>query len=135
MAKLFKFEIITPERVFYSDEVEMVVFNTPNGEMGILADHAPMLIANAICTVRILKDGKEELASISEGFFEITLKGVTAVVDTAEWSHEIDVERAKRAKLRAEELLKSQKNDLEMEMMLKASIQRANARIRTAEGK
>ena len=135
MAKLFKFEIITPERVFYSDEIEMVVFNTPNGEMGLLADHSPMLIANAICTVRIVKDGKEELASLGEGFFEVTSNGVTAVVDTAEWAHEIDIERAKRAKQRAEELLKSEKHDLEMEMMLKASIQRANARIRTAEGK
>lgn len=133
MAKLFKFEIITPERVFYSDNIEMVVFNTKAGEIGILADHSPMLIANVVCTLKIKKDGKEEIASIGEGFFEITSEGVTAIVDTAEWPDEIDVDRAIKAKERAEELLKSKKHDFEMEMMLKASIERANTRLKTAK--
>lgn len=133
MAKKFKFEIVTPERVFYSDEIDMVTFNTEDGEIGILADHSPMLIANIVCTLKIKKDEKEETASIGEGFFEITSTGVTAIVDTAEWPDEIDVDRAVRAKERAEMLLKSRKHDLEMEMMLKASIERANVRIKTAK--
>jgi len=133
MAKKFKFEIVTPERVFYSDDIDMVTFNTKDGEIGILADHSPMLIANVVCTLKIKKDETEELASIGEGFFEITQSGVTAIVDTAEWSDEIDVARAERAKERAEELLRSKNNDLEMEMMLKASIERANTRIKTAK--
>ena len=133
MSKLFKFEIVTPERVFYSDDVEMVVFNTQQGEIGILKDHSPMLIANIVCTLRIKKNDTEETASIGEGFFEITSEGVTAIVDTAEWPDEIDVDRAIRAKNRAEELLKSKRHDLEMEMMLKASIERANTRIKTAK--
>ena len=83
MSKLFKFEIVTPERVFYSDDVEMVVFNTQQGEIGILKDHSPMLIANIVCTLRIKKNDTEETASIGEGFFEITSEGVTAIVDTA----------------------------------------------------
>lgn len=133
MAKKFKFEIVTPERVFYSDEIDMVTFNTKDGEIGILADHSPMLIASVVCTLKIKKDESEEFASIGEGFFEITSNGVTAIVDTAEWSDEIDVDRAIHAKERAEELLKSKKHDLEMELMLKASIERANTRIKTAK--
>jgi len=132
MAKKFRFEIITPERVFYSDDIDMLTFNTKAGEIGILADHSPMLIANVVCTLKIKKDEKEELASIGEGFFEIMADGVTAIVDTAEWPEEIDVDRAVRARDRAEELLRTQKHDLEMEMMLKASIERANTRIKTA---
>jgi len=133
MSKLFKFEIVTPERVFYSDEVEMVVFSTKEGEIGILKDHSPMLIANVVCMLKIKKENSEEIASIGEGFFEITSNGVTAIVDTAEWPDEIDVDRAIRAKEKAEELLRSNKHDLEMEMMLKASIERANTRIRIAK--
>ena len=68
MAKKFRFEIITPERVFYSDDIDMLTFNTKAGEIGILADHSPMLIANVVCALKIKKDGKEETASIGEGF-------------------------------------------------------------------
>ena len=65
MAKKFKFEIVTPERVFYSDDIEMLTFNTKEGEIGILADHSPMLIANIVCMLKIKKDENEEIASFT----------------------------------------------------------------------
>ena len=58
MAKLYKFEVVTPSRVFYSDEVELIVFETEKGQMGVMAGHIPMLIANTMGTLKI-KTGKE----------------------------------------------------------------------------
>ena len=105
MAKSYKFEVVTPSRIFYSGEVELIVFETENGQIGILADHIPMLIANKIGTLKI-KTGKEtKYAFISEGFVEITSSKVTAIVDLAEWCDEIDIEKAQFTKKTAEEAL------------------------------
>jgi F-type H+-transporting ATPase subunit epsilon len=133
MAKKFNFEVVTPDRLFFAQEVEAISFSTPEGEMGVLADHTPMLIATIPCVLKISYDATEEFATIGEGFFEITKEKVVAIVDSAEWPEEIDVIRAKAAKERAEEQLKSQKVDYEMEQLLKMSIERANNRIKTAK--
>ena len=133
MAKKFNFEVVTPDRLFYGEEVEAISFSTPEGEMGVLADHAPMLIAVIPCILKIHNGTSEEFAAIGEGFIEVTKEKVVAIVDSAEWPEEIDVNRATLAKKRAEEQLASQKFDFEMEQLLKMSIQRANNRIKTAK--
>lgn len=133
MAKKFNFEVVTPDRLFFSKEVESISFATPQGDMGVLADHAPMLIAVKACVLKIVIDGEEECATIGEGFIEITKDKVVAIVDSAEWPDEIDLSRAVEAKKRAEEQLASQKFDYEMEQLLKMSIERANNRIKTAK--
>lgn len=132
MAKLYKFEVVTPSRIFYSGEVELIVFETERGQVGIMAGHIPMLIANKIGTLKI-KTGKEtKYAFISEGFVEITSNKVTAVVDLAEWCDEIDIEKARFTKKTAEEELANPKTDKSIKLELKASIERSNARIKTA---
>lgn len=133
MAKKFNFEVVTPNRLFYAEEVESISFSTPEGEMGVLADHAPMLIAIIPCILKIHNGNSEEVAAIGEGFIEVTKEKVVAIVDSAEWPEEIDVNRATLAKQRAEEQLASQKFDFEMEQLLKMSIERANNRIKTAK--
>src|SRR5574344_595250 len=133
MSKTFKFEVVTPERVFYSDDVDMIVFNREDGEMGVMADHMPMVVAVDIGVLRITKGNEVHKAAIGEGFIEITQDGVSAIVDTAEWPEEIDVDRAVRAKERAENMLKENRKNLEMEILLKSSIQRANSRIKIAK--
>lgn len=132
MAKLFKFEVITPTRVLYSDEVESIVFETEEGQMGVMAGHVPMLVANIACPLKITKNKKSKYSFISEGFIEISLKKVTAVVDEAEWVEEIDVEAARKAKKAIEEDLAKKKQDLSMKAELTASIERSAARIRAA---
>lgn len=132
MAKLFKFQVVAPKRVFYSDEVEMITFNTANGEMGVMAGHVPMLIANKPCVLTITKNGEKKYAFISEGFIEVTNEKVTAIEDNAQWADEIDVERALRDKKLAEEMLINAKEDLQMKAQLQASIERAAGRIKTA---
>lgn len=133
--KEFKFEVVTPERVFYEDKVEMIVFKIVDGEMGIMANHAPMLIANEICVLKITKNNERKYAFISEGIIEVTEEKVTAIVDLAEWPDEIDVEEAMKNKKLLEEKLRldNDKQDLEMKAELVASIERAKNRIKTAE--
>ena len=132
MAKTFKFEVVTPEKVFYSDDVDMVVFNRSDGEMGVLADHMPMVVAMDIGELKITKGNEVLVAAVADGFVEITDSGVTAIVDSAEWPEDIDVERANRAMKNAEEKLKEYKDNKKMEVLLKASIQRARNRIKIA---
>ena len=132
MAKLFKFEVVAPNRVFYSDEVEMITFNTANGEMGVMANHMPMLIAHKPCVLTITKNGEKKFAFISEGFMEITSQKATAIVDDAQWAEEIDVEKAMKDKRYAEEQLINYKEDLQMKAQLQASIERAASKIKTA---
>ena len=132
MAKLYKFEIVTPSRIFYSEEVELIVFETERGQIGVMADHIPMLIANQMGTLKIKTAKDTKYAFISEGFVEITLQKVTLVVDLVEWCDEIDIENAKFTKKTAEEALSNPKTDKSIKVQLKASIERSNARIRTA---
>lgn len=132
MAKTYKFEVVTPSRSFYSGDVELIVFETEKGQVGIMANHIPMLIANKIGTLKI-KTGKEtKYAFISEGFVEISSNKVTAVVDLAEWCDEIDIENARFTKKTAEEELSNPKTDKSIKLELRASIERSNARIKTA---
>ena len=133
MAKLYKFEVVTPNRVFYSDEVEMIVFDTENGEMGVMANHVPMLIANIPCVLKIERGKDKKYAFISEGFIEVTLQKVTAIVDDAEWADEIDLEEAIKNKKDLEDKLYNSKQDQQMRAELKASIERSARRIKTAE--
>lgn len=133
VAKTFKFEVVTPEKVFYSDDVEMVVFNREDGEMGIKANHMPMVVAIDVGILKILKDGEYKFAANSEGFIEITDSGVTAIVDAVEWPEDIDIERAKKSKKLAEDKLKEYNQNKEMETLLKLSIVRANNRIKVAQ--
>ena len=135
MAITFKFEVITPEKVFYSSDVDMIIFNREDGEMGVMADHMPMVVAVDVGMLKIIKDGMYKFAAISEGFIEITDKGVTAIVDAAEWPEDIDVERAERAKRLAEDKLKEYRKNKEMETLLKLSIVRANNRIKVAKNR
>ena len=131
MAKLFKFEVVTPNRIFHSDEVELIVFETEVGQMGVMADHVPKLVANKMCTLKIQKNKETKYAFISEGFMEISSTKVSAVVDDAEWCDEIDIEDAINVKKKAEEELMNKKGDLSMKAELKASIERSAARIKT----
>lgn len=129
MASTFYLEIVTPERKFFSGDVEMVVLKTPGGEIGILKEHMPMVIAVAIGPIRIKKDGEWLEAVLTEGFMEIKQDKTVILTDTAEWPNEIDINRAKAAKERAEERMQRQLSRQEY-MRSQAALARALARLR-----
>lgn len=132
MASNFYLEIVTPERKFFSDEVEMVILRTPEGEMGILEGHVPMVVAVDIGPVKIKKNGEWQEAVLTEGFMEVKQDKTIILTDTAEWPSEIDVNRAKAAKQRAEERLQRQISQVEYSRS-KAALSRALARLRVAK--
>lgn len=132
MRKKYKFEVVTPTGVFYQDDVEFIKFTAINGEMGILANHAPTLIANKASTLTIEKDSEEKDAFISEGFIEVTNEKVSVDVDMAIWAEEISDENALRDLRNAEEELEKEKDDNERRLELIASIERARAALKTA---
>lgn len=131
MANTFNLEIVTPDRKFFSGEVEMLVLKTPEGEIGILKDHMPMVVAVAIGPIRIQKDGDWLEAVLSEGFMKIMQDKTVILVDTAEWPNEIDINRAKAAQERAKERLQSQLSRVEY-MRTQAALQRAFSRLQVS---
>jgi F-type H+-transporting ATPase subunit epsilon len=128
MASTFNLEILTPERDFFSGEVEMVIVKTPDGEMGILQGHVPMVVGIAVGPVKIKKDDKWMEAVLTEGFLKVTQEKTIIFTDTAEWPEEIDLNRAKAAKARAEEKLQAQLSQIEF-ARARAALSRAMARL------
>ncbi len=132
MAETFFLEIVTPDRKFYSGNIEEVVLKTPEGEIGILRNHMPMVLAVAIGPVKILKDGVWTEAVLSEGFMEVLQDKTVILCDTAEWPHEIDINRAKAAEERARERLQSALSNQEY-IRSQAALQRAISRLKVTK--
>lgn len=134
MASTFNLEISTPDRKFYGGNVEMVIVQTIDGEMGILAGHEPMVVAIKIGTVRIKKDDQWVEAFLNSGFAEVKPDKTVILCDTAEWPEEIDANRAKAAKERAEEHLIRSLSKIEY-IKSQTALARAMARLKVARGK
>ena len=132
--KQFKLEVISPERVFYTGDVEMVELTTTEGDIGILAGHIPLttIVAPGVLTISEPEKVTRE-AAVLEGFMEITQEKVTILAQSCEWPDEIDVERAREARDRAERRLKSSDENINMaraELALRKSL----VRLELAEG-
>lgn len=97
----------SPERVVFETEAaEQVALPGKGGEMVVLPDHTPLLTSLAIGLMEVRGDGPPETLTLSGGFAEITPEQVRVLADSAEMSDEIDVDRARDARQRAEERLK-----------------------------
>lgn len=123
-------DIVTPDRKVFSEQAEMVVARTTEGEIGILPEHAPLVATLKISVVRVKKDGKEIAAAISGGFMEVNRESVTILAEAAEFPEDIDVERAQAAKERAEKRLRDKEEKLDRvraEMALTRAINRLEA--------
>ncbi len=101
--KMFRLEIVSPEKVFYDNDVYMVEYNTTEGEVGVLAGHIPMtqILAPGVLTITESED-KVRKAALHAGFVEITPEKVTMLAESVEWPEEIDIKRAEEARIRAE---------------------------------
>jgi F-type H+-transporting ATPase subunit epsilon len=135
MAEKIKLEVVTPKGAIVSDDVDIVTAPGYAGEFGVLANHAPFLSTIRVGTLRYKKDGNELELMISGGFCEVSSNKITFLVESAERGQEIDVERALRAKERAEKRLLQAKEQQEKidRTRAEAALQRALARLRIAE--
>ncbi len=112
--KMFQVKIITPDRVFYTGEAEMIEFNTSSGQIGVYKKHIPLTTVLEPGAVIIHEDGGEKVAAVHAGFAEVLPEQVTLLAETAEWAEEIDVKRAEAAKKRAEERLQAKAADVDL---------------------
>lgn len=106
--KQFKLEIISPERSFYRGAATMLEYTTTEGEVGVYAGHIPMtqIIAPGVLTITEA-EGTQKKAALLSGFVEILPEKITILAEAVEWPEEINEERAKKAKERAEQRLSS----------------------------
>jgi F-type H+-transporting ATPase subunit epsilon len=128
--KTIKVSVVTPDGPVYNAEVEMVSTKAQSGELGILPGHIPMVAPLEIAALRLKKEGKTEFVAINGGFLEVRPDQVTILAQSAEKAEDIDVERALRAKERAEQRLREQMQESldfrRAELALKRAINRIN---------
>jgi len=130
--KMFRLRVISPERVFYEDDVPMVELNTTEGEIGVLPEHIPLTTIVAPGVLRIMKGEETREAAVLSGFMEIKKDAVTILAESCEWPEEIDLNRAKEAQIRAERRIKSGNEEVNL-VRAEAALKRALTRIGLAE--
>ena len=108
-----KLEIITPEAVTYSEDVDMVTLPGIEGEMGIFPHHVPLLTQVVPGEILVRKGGEQIFLAVGEGFAEITEERVAILTDMAVKADSIDEAKAEEARLRAEQRLKEKVSEEE----------------------
>jgi F-type H+-transporting ATPase subunit epsilon len=126
-------EIVTPERLAYSDTVDSVVLPGAEGEMGVLPNHAPLLATLGVGELRIRKGSEEEFFAIAGGFVQVRPDKVVVMAETADMASEIDLGKAEEARREAERALESGYAEGADLSMARAQLQQALLRIRLAE--
>ncbi len=134
MAETLQLEIVTPERLVERDTVEEVQIPGKNGYLGILPQHAPLITELGVGEIIYKVSGLTRHISVAWGFAEVLPDKVTILAETAERAEDIDIERARKAKERAEERLRSASGEVDYQRALTA-LERANARLDVAERK
>ena len=132
MSKLFKLEVLTPERQFFEGDVEMLTVTTTDGSFSFLADHVPIIMPIAVGSVFIKTPEKTIEAFTSEGFLEVHHEGVMVYVQACERPDEIDSARANEAQRRAEERLRQRQSMTEYQQS-KMALARAMARLQVTQ--
>ena len=129
MATTIRLELVTPERLLLSEEVDEVVLPGYEGEFGVLPGHTQFLAILNIGIMSYRKGSETRKLALGGGFAEVTPERVVVMAETAEHAGEIDVERARRARDRAEASLKELSLDDESYAKAHAALQRAVVRM------
>jgi len=127
-----RLDIVTAERVVFSDDVDVVVAPGVEGQLGILPHHAPLMTMLLPGELRVRKGGEEFSLAISGGFLEVRPDRIIVLADAAERAEEIDIARAEEAKRRAEELLRQRPPEVD-EARAEAALRRSIARLKVVE--
>ena len=126
-------EIVTPERLVYSDTVDAVVLPGSEGELGVLPHHAPLISMLGVGELRIRKGGAEEHFAIIGGFLQVRPDKVVVMAETADMASEIDLATAQEARREAERALEQTSGEPADLSRARAQLQTALLRIRVAE--
>ena len=126
--KTFRLEIISPDRIFYTNDVLMVEYNTVEGEVGVYAEHIPMTQIIAPGRLIITEENGQRTAALLSGFVEITPDKVTIIAEAVEWPQNIDIARAERARDRAQQILSAEEDEQTL-LLAEAALKRALVRL------
>jgi F-type H+-transporting ATPase subunit epsilon len=128
----FRLEIVTAERMIFSDDVSAVMAWGVEGQLGILPHHAPLMTMLQPGDLMIRKDKEEEYLVITGGFLEVRPDKVIILADACERVDQIDIARAEEAKRRAQETMKAAPLSAEA-ASAEAALRRSLARLHVAE--
>jgi F-type H+-transporting ATPase subunit epsilon len=131
MADTFQLEIVTPEKKVVDTAAVEVQIPGKNGYLGVMPGHAPLITELAVGEVSYRDGGEEHRLAVAWGFAEVLPDKVTILAETAERPSEIDVERARKAKARAEQRLTSGDTNVDVERSLNA-LHKAETRLEVA---
>lgn len=132
----FLLEIVTPERKVYAQDASMVIVKGVEGELGILANHVPLVTPLKIAPI-IVKHagGQDEIFAVHGGFMEVRKDKVVILAESAEEPNMIDIDRAKAAKDRAQRRLEQKSKDNIDHARAEHALRRAINRIEVSERK
>ena len=133
MASTIKLEVVTPERLLVSEPVDEIIAPGYEGEFGVLPEHTQFLAILQIGILRYRNGSDVRKMAVGGGFAEVLPDRVVVMADVAEKAEEIDVERARRAHARAEELLRTISLDDATYEKAHAALQRAIVRMAAAD--
>jgi len=122
-----RLRIVTPSKVLYDNDVDMVIMRSTTGDIGILANHQP-LTTTLDYGILTIKNGDNELKATVFGGFASVSNGVTVLSDAAEWPDEIDRERAIKAQERALNRIRSGSGNIDI-ARAELALKRANTRL------
>ena len=128
MADTLKLEIVTPQGVAFSEDVEMVTFPGIEGQMGVYPQHVPLITMIVPGEIIVNRAGTESFLAVGEGLVEVTAKKVAIVTDMAIPSDKIDEARVEEARQRAEARLREKLSDEEV-ASVNASLVRSVAQL------
>ena len=126
MADTFQLEIVTPEKKVVETTAEEVQIPGKNGYLGILPGHAPLITELAVGEITFRENSTEQQLAVAWGFAEVLPDKVTILAETAERPSEIDVDRARKAKERAEQRLTSGDTDCRRRARARCAAPRRN---------
>ena len=134
-----KLEIVSPDRVVYAADIDMLIARSTGGEIGILPKHIPLVTGLEPHAMKIHVDAKEQLVAVAGGFMGGTPHKITVLATAAEEPIDIDINRAQRAYERAQERLQRLREDPDAqasiidEQRASLALKRAAARLQTAK--
>jgi len=127
-------EIITPEKTAYKDVIDSVTIPGTLGSFQVLKDHAPLISSFEVGVITVQKNGNKNYFSTSGGTVEVEKNKILVLADSVEKVDEIDADRARQAKERAEQRLarkhEAEINEFRAEAALKRAVNRINARLK-----
>ena len=127
-----RLDIVTAERMVYSEEVDLVVAPGIQGQLGILPHHAPLMTTLQPGELGVRRGGEESSLAISGGFLEVRPDRIIVLADAAERAEEVDITRAEEAKRRAEEQLSRHPSEADS-ARIEAALRRSLVRLKIGE--